>query len=210
AGLPDRGMHEDGGVQADHVGALLDEVPPPHPLDVVLELDAERAEVPAGAGAAVDLARLKHEAAALAQRDDHVHGSHARSPEVSCSLRTSRMNRPLRVGWPISRDRWVSSTARSSGPARPIGEATAPSPRRPRRRTKAATVAGATGTASAPKPEGRPSLRHVSHTSPPSPSAGRANGYSRPHSTQRSRRGRWPSTSRQRTPKQTATRAGRA
>jgi hypothetical protein len=47
AGLPHRGVHQDRGVQAHHVGALLDEVAPPHVLDVVPELDAERAVIPA-------------------------------------------------------------------------------------------------------------------------------------------------------------------
>jgi hypothetical protein len=41
--------------------------PPPLPLDVLLELDAERAVVPRGAGAAVDLAAGVDEPAALAE-----------------------------------------------------------------------------------------------------------------------------------------------
>src|SRR5207244_12503603 len=72
-GLPDGGMHEDRRVDPHHVGAGLHEVAPPHALDVVLELHAERAIVPARAGTAVDLARLKDEAAALGERYQHVH-----------------------------------------------------------------------------------------------------------------------------------------
>ncbi len=73
AGLPHGRVHEDGGVQPHHVGALLDEVPPPDALDLVLQLHAERAVVPARARAAVDLARLEDEAAALAERDEGFH-----------------------------------------------------------------------------------------------------------------------------------------
>src|SRR5207249_8777108 len=74
AGLPHHGVHEDGRVQPHHVVALVDEVAPPDALDVVPQLHAERAVVPARTGAAVDLARLEDEAAPLAQRNDHVHG----------------------------------------------------------------------------------------------------------------------------------------
>ena len=114
------GVHQDGRVEPDHVVALLDEVAPPHALDVVLQLHAERTVVPAGAGAAVDLARLEDEAPPLAQRDDHVHRCLMRVlPKISSSRCSSRRKRPLRVGWPMSRDSWVSSTRAQLRPRPP-------------------------------------------------------------------------------------------
>ena len=68
--LPDLRVHEDAGIEPDDVVALLDHRPPPRPLDVVLELDAERAVVPDRVDAAVDLARREDEAAPLRERDD--------------------------------------------------------------------------------------------------------------------------------------------
>ena len=64
---PDVGRHEDGGVDADDVVAQLDVVAPPRLADVALELDAERPVVPRAVDAAVDLARLEYETAALAR-----------------------------------------------------------------------------------------------------------------------------------------------
>src|SRR5262249_5073374 len=49
-------------------------VAPPGVLDVALELDAQRAEVPAAGKTAVDLARLKGEPAPFGQVHDLVHG----------------------------------------------------------------------------------------------------------------------------------------
>jgi hypothetical protein len=46
-GLPHPRRHDDRGILADDVLPLLDDVLPPGALDVVLELDAERAVVPA-------------------------------------------------------------------------------------------------------------------------------------------------------------------
>ena len=69
---PDLRVHEDAGVEPDDVLALLDHRPPPRPLDVVLQLDAERAVVPDRVDPAVDLARREHEAAPLRERDDRV------------------------------------------------------------------------------------------------------------------------------------------
>jgi hypothetical protein len=66
-------MHDDGSIETDHVGTALNEFPPPHPLDLVLELDTERAVVPAGPDASVDLAGLKHEATPLAERNERIH-----------------------------------------------------------------------------------------------------------------------------------------
>jgi hypothetical protein len=67
-------MHEDGSVEADHVRSPLDIVAPPQTLDVLLELDAQRAVVPARARAAVDLTRLEDETAPLAEGNEGVHG----------------------------------------------------------------------------------------------------------------------------------------
>ena len=73
AGLPYGRMHDDGSIETDHVGTALDEFPPPHSLDLVLQLDTERAVVPTGPGAAVDLTGLKHEASPLAERNERIH-----------------------------------------------------------------------------------------------------------------------------------------
>src|SRR5207302_7601314 len=60
-GLPDPRVHEDRGVEPDDVVALADHRPPPGVLHVVLQLHAERAEVPRRARAPVDLARGEDE-----------------------------------------------------------------------------------------------------------------------------------------------------
>ena len=73
-GHPGLGIHQDGGVEADVVGVLLDEFLPPGALDVVLELHAQGAVVPGVGQAAVDLGAGENEAAALAQRNDLIHG----------------------------------------------------------------------------------------------------------------------------------------
>ena len=65
-GDPHLGVHEDGGLQADHVVAVLDEPLPPGVANVALQLDAQRAVVVRGREAAVDLAGLEDEAPALA------------------------------------------------------------------------------------------------------------------------------------------------
>ena len=72
-GRPDLGIHEDGGVEADVVGVLLDEFFPPGPLDVVFQLHAQGAVVPAVGEAAVNLAAGEDEAPALAEGDDFFH-----------------------------------------------------------------------------------------------------------------------------------------
>ena len=66
-------VHEDGGVKADVVVGLLNELFPPGALYVVFELHAERAVVPRIRKAPVDLRAGVDEAAALAQRDDGLH-----------------------------------------------------------------------------------------------------------------------------------------
>src|SRR5581483_6556524 len=72
-GLPDARAAENAGVEADDVGARVDEVAPPCLLDVVPQLDAERAVVPHAVEAAVDLAAGEDEAAALAERHKLLH-----------------------------------------------------------------------------------------------------------------------------------------
>src|ERR1700722_19133679 len=72
AGLPHFGSEDDRGVEADDVVPLLHHVSPPLALDVVLQLDAERAVVPGCPQAPVDLAGRVHETPSLAQVDDRV------------------------------------------------------------------------------------------------------------------------------------------
>src|SRR2546428_327857 len=67
------GVHEDGGVEGDHVLALLDHGPPPLVLHVPLEQDSVVPEVVGRGEPPVDLRRLEDEAAALAERDDLLH-----------------------------------------------------------------------------------------------------------------------------------------
>src|SRR5437667_209251 len=55
-GHPDLARQDHRRVQADHVVAALDHRLPPGALDVVLQVDTQRAVVPGGPGAAVDLA----------------------------------------------------------------------------------------------------------------------------------------------------------
>ena len=76
---PDLGMHQDPGVQPHDVVPLLDHDAPPGPLDVVLELDAERAVVPDGVDAAVDLRAGEDEAAPLGERHDRLEVGHGRA-----------------------------------------------------------------------------------------------------------------------------------
>ena len=75
---PHLGVHQDPGVEAHDVVAVLDHRPPPGALHVVLQLDAEGPVVPHGVDAAVDLGRREDEAAALGQRDDRVEGGDGR------------------------------------------------------------------------------------------------------------------------------------
>ena len=72
-GDPGLGVHQDGGVKADVVLALLHELLEPCLFHVVLELHAEGAVVPGVGEAAVNLAARVDEAAVLAQGDDLVH-----------------------------------------------------------------------------------------------------------------------------------------
>ena len=66
-GVPDLRRHEDGGIEADHVGALVDEGTPPVVLDVASHFDAEGAVIVGGGEAAVDFAGLEDEAASLGE-----------------------------------------------------------------------------------------------------------------------------------------------
>ena len=71
---PGLGIHQNGGVQTDIVRILLDKLLPPGTLDIVLQLDTQRAVVPGVGKAAVDFTACKNEAAILAQSDNFVHG----------------------------------------------------------------------------------------------------------------------------------------
>ena len=73
AGLPDRAIHEDGAVHADHVVALPHHDAPPIVLQVPLQLDAQRAVIPAAIEPSVDFARLKNKTAPFAKADDFFH-----------------------------------------------------------------------------------------------------------------------------------------
>ena len=71
-GHPDLRVHEDPGIEPDDVVPLLDHRAPPGPLDVVLELDAQRTVVPDRVDPAIDLAGREDEPAPLRQRDDRL------------------------------------------------------------------------------------------------------------------------------------------
>ena len=71
---PDLAVHQDRRVQTHVVFVLLHKLLPPGALDVVLELHAQRAVIPAVGQAAVDLAARIDEAAPLAQGHQLVHG----------------------------------------------------------------------------------------------------------------------------------------
>src|SRR5262249_15615118 len=71
-GLPDLGGQDHRRVDADHVLTGGDHVAPPLPLDVLLELGAQRAVVPGCALPPVDLTARVDEATALTQADDGV------------------------------------------------------------------------------------------------------------------------------------------
>ena len=72
AGLPGLRGQDDAGVEADDVVARGDHRAPPLALDVLLELDTERAVVPGRPRAAVDLTTGIDETSALAEVDDIV------------------------------------------------------------------------------------------------------------------------------------------
>ncbi len=80
-GDPDFGVHDDGGVEADHVeevsvgagAGAFDDVLPPGFLEVSFEIDAEGAVVPEAVDAAVDFGGGEDEAFAFAEGDDFFH-----------------------------------------------------------------------------------------------------------------------------------------
>jgi hypothetical protein len=78
-GFPDPRVHQNPGVQPDHVRAFVDEGLPPEALDVVLEFHAERTEVPGVGQSAIDIGAGIDEATTLGERDDFVHGGGAGS-----------------------------------------------------------------------------------------------------------------------------------
>ena len=65
-------MHQDPGIKAHHVVALLDDAAPPGTLHIVLQLHAEWAVIPDGVDPAIDLRAWEDEAATLCERDDDV------------------------------------------------------------------------------------------------------------------------------------------
>ena len=71
--LPDGGVHDDGGVESDHVFALAGHGAPPGIAQVAFQFRAERAVIPEAIDAAIDFRALKNEAAALAERHDLFH-----------------------------------------------------------------------------------------------------------------------------------------
>ena len=102
-GLPDRRRQDHRGVEADDVVAAGDHRLPPLPLDVLLELDTERAVVPGRPRTAVDLRRREHETSALGQTDHSVvarpGGPQARAgPRSPGSVAARRARRYWRPG----------------------------------------------------------------------------------------------------------------
>ena len=73
-GDPSLGVHDDGRIQTNVVRAFLHEFLQPSLLDVVLELNAQRAIVPAVCKAAVDLGTGENITTVLAEIDDHIKG----------------------------------------------------------------------------------------------------------------------------------------
>src|SRR5437016_2759816 len=67
------GVHQDRRIEAFHVIALIDIGAPPHPLHVVLQLDAHRPVVPRSLKTPIEIATLEQEPAALTERDNLVH-----------------------------------------------------------------------------------------------------------------------------------------
>ena len=72
-GFPDFGVHEDGGIDAFDIVALLGHGLPPEVFEIAFEFDAVGTVVPATAETAVDFGRLKHKATPFAQGNDLFH-----------------------------------------------------------------------------------------------------------------------------------------
>ena len=73
ARLPHLGGHENGGVEADDVVAVLHHRAPPRVLHVALEQHPERPVIPGGTEPAVDLGRREDQPAPLGEIDHAVH-----------------------------------------------------------------------------------------------------------------------------------------
>ena len=71
-GLPDGGVHDDGGVEAFHVLAVAHHEAPPTLLDVALQFAPQRTVVPEAGEAAIDFRTLENEPAPLAQRHQRI------------------------------------------------------------------------------------------------------------------------------------------
>jgi hypothetical protein len=71
-GHPDLAWEDDRAIEADDIVAASDQRPPPLAFDVLLELDAQRSEVPRRLRSAVDLAGLEHESTPLGHVRDSV------------------------------------------------------------------------------------------------------------------------------------------
>ena len=83
-GLPGLRVHQDRGVERDHVVALLDDRAPPLGLDVVLQQDAVVPVVVGRSEPPVDLGGLEDEPAPLAERHDLVERDHV----IRCDVGT--------------------------------------------------------------------------------------------------------------------------
>src|ERR1700722_12607925 len=126
--LPDLRIHDDGAIQPHHligrrrsgqccqVVMAGDHVAPPGFLDVAFELDAERAVVPEAVQAAVDFARLKKEAAPLAQRDEFFHVHDAKS---LLAMSFAKLDPPHSTRLPIHLGRLKVSSGVSVGKRKP-------------------------------------------------------------------------------------------
>jgi len=73
AGLPDGGVHDDRGVEADDIVAVAGHGPPPGVAQVALQFGAGWPVIPEPPDAPVNLGGLEDEAAALAEADDLLH-----------------------------------------------------------------------------------------------------------------------------------------
>ena len=73
-GHPCLGVHDDGSIQTHVIGAFLHKLFQPCLFDVVLELHAKGAVVPAVGQTAVDLGTGEHITTVLAEIDDHIKG----------------------------------------------------------------------------------------------------------------------------------------
>ncbi len=73
AGLPDRAIHDDRSIHADHVLAFTNVPAPPKVLEVAFEFDSERAVIPKPIETPIDFGGLENEASALAETDDLFH-----------------------------------------------------------------------------------------------------------------------------------------